>query len=446
MDRIRSNGGSDGARTRDLRRDRPTIFLIDLSSVPTFIGPDGAGLQADVGTISTPTTTIHEEKCPAAGGTTRQAPQQEFLHERTYAPPPVDVSALRRALDQASTPPDVLELENKLDAAERYMRDSGLYTADEIRPINETRMFARWKLGRLLTEVDRGAGPGRGKEGGRRPSFKEYIKTIGLAETAAKEAQRIGTLPELELEKAFSAAHKQDDFLTYTDLIKHARPYWYKASRQKRHAVIVANAAAVAGDIGPFPLIYADPPWQFKIYSEKGLERTPDQHYPTLTDDEIKDFRVGGKRVRDLAHRDAALLMWCTSSNLERALGILDAWGFTFKSSAVWVKLGPEGKPISGLGFVFRNMHEILLYGTRGNMPGPQYQPPSVFMYPRGDHSAKPPEIRTEIEKMYPDFDAKTRAELFSRECAAGWTSYGFEAGAEAAPAKPSNSNYAEDN
>jgi hypothetical protein len=45
-------------------------------------------------------------------------------------------------------------------------------------------------------------------------------------------------------------------------------------------------------------------------------------------------------------------------------------------------------------------------------MPGPQYQPPSVFHYPRGVHSAKPPEIRTAIEKMYPAFDAHTRLEL----------------------------------
>jgi N6-adenosine-specific RNA methylase IME4 len=75
-----------------------------------------------------------------------------------------------------------------------------------------------------------------------------------------------------------------------------------------------------------------------------------------------------------------------------------------------------------------------LLYGTskRGNMPAPQYQPPSVFLYPRGEHSAKPPEIRIEIEKMYPDFDAATRCELFYRKADGeidGWTTYGFEAG-----------------
>jgi N6-adenosine-specific RNA methylase IME4 len=161
------------------------------------------------------------------------------------------------------------------------------------------------------------------------------------------------------------------------------------------------------------------------------LERTPDQHYPTLSLDEIKAYRVADKPIRKIAYRDAALLLWCTSSNLHLALDVMAAWDFEFKSSAVWVKAAtPDGAALGrfGLGLVFRNMHEILLYGTRGNMPGPQYQPPSVFFYPRGEHSAKPAEIRTEIEKMYPDFDERTRLELFAREQCPGWSRYGFEA------------------
>jgi N6-adenosine-specific RNA methylase IME4 len=128
--------------------------------------------------------------------------------------------------------------------------------------------------------------------------------------------------------------------------------------------------------------------------------------------------------VPELATPDAALLLWCTSSNLERALVIMREWGFEFKTSAVW------GKDKPGLGLVFRVMHEVLLYGTRGKMPGPQYQPPSLFVYPRGRHSAKPPEIRGLIERMYPDFDERTRLELFARETTKGWTCHGFEAAA----------------
>ena len=71
-----------------------------------------------------------------------------------------------------------------------------------------------------------------------------------------------------------------------------------------------------------------------------------------------------------------------------RAREIMKAWGFDYKTQLVWDKGSP------GLGLVFRNEHEVLLYGTKGDMPGPQYQPRSVQHYPKGDHSAKPPEIR----------------------------------------------------
>ena len=75
-------------------------------------------------------------------------------------------------------------------------------------------------------------------------------------------------------------------------LIDVARPYWYKANRRRRHRAIKAAAAQAVVEelIGPFPLIYADPPSKFDTYSEKGLERTPDRHYPTLSFDELAAF------------------------------------------------------------------------------------------------------------------------------------------------------------
>jgi N6-adenosine-specific RNA methylase IME4 len=298
------------------------------------------------------------------------------------------------------------------------MRESGLYTEDEIRPINELRMRARWKLGQLLAKIERNHGPGRGKKISRtEKSFMTYISDLGLDKSRALEAQRIGHLPEKELEKALAAAHKADRLSTVSDLIISARPWWYKASREKKHKIIHATAATISRPAapGPFPLLYPDPPWKFATFSEKGLERTPDQKYPTLTDEEIINYKVFGKTVPEIAHRDAALLMWCTSSNIHRALSIMDAWGFSYKSQAIWAHTRKDGALWPGMGLVFRNIHDVLLYGTRGNMPGPQYQPPSVFLLPRGEHSAKPPEFRQEIERMYPDFDATTRLEMFAR-------------------------------
>jgi N6-adenosine-specific RNA methylase IME4 len=197
--------------------------------------------------------------------------------------------------------------------------------------------------------------------------------------------------------------------------------------RRNRHRNIFGAARLKLEHFGPFPLIYADPPWKWDHFgqkgneNEKGKDRTPDQHYPTLTYDNIKNFEIDGKSIKQLAHKDSVLFLWCTSANLVQALEVMAAWDFEYKTHAVWVK------DRSGLGLVFRNKHELLLYGTRGRMPGPLHQPPSVFPYPRGKHSAKPPEVRTTIEKMYPVLDETTRLELFARGRIEGWSCYGLE-------------------
>jgi hypothetical protein len=94
----------------------------------------------------------------------------------------------------------------ELDLAEQYMNDSGLYTADQIRNVNELRMRARWKLGRLLANFARAAGPGRGKKMGQGdPSFSSALASLELDNNTAKRAQRIGALPAPEFDKALAA-------------------------------------------------------------------------------------------------------------------------------------------------------------------------------------------------------------------------------------------------
>lgn len=344
------------------------------------------------------------------------------------------VSELMRRLEAATKPEDIKQVDAGLEAIETYMAESGMFEIESIMPVNHARMTARWKLGQALAKVERSAGPGRGRKGEKNQGgLESLLGRLGFSHDTATRLQRLGALPDAELASAKAAAakeeHPEDRLLQFGALIKLARPWWYKESREGKHRKIKAAASAGSSIFrrGPFPLLYADPPWKFEIYSPKGLERTPDQHYPTLTDEEIAGFTVKGWTVDQLAHRDAALLLWCTSSNILRAAKVMEAWGFEYKTQAVWDKMK------TGLGLVFRNQHEVLLYGTRGKMPGPQYQPPSVFRYPRGRHSAKPPEIRREIEKMYPAFDEETRVELFAREQNEGWTSYGYEAVAQAA-------------
>lgn len=343
--------------------------------------------------------------------------------------PPANLKTLGRALAKAKTPEQVLNFERLISAYEAYMRRAG-FSQGDLHEINENRMRARWKLGQMLAAMSHKPGrPKRGEKGTGRTLFRELLKQLKLERPRAIEAQRISCLPRLELEKIFQSARAIGELVTITWLVDDARPYWYKASRQQKHKDIARGATKQTETIKPFPLVYADPAWKFSVYSEKGLERTPDQHYPTMTDAEIVEY------MKPFLGDPCAVLMWCTSSNLDRALWVFDQCDIEFKSSAVWVKTKEDGSPRGGLGLIFRNQHEILLYGTsmRGSMPGPQYQPPSVFSYPRGRHSAKPPEIRSEIEKMYPDFDESSRCELFARESLPGWSCFGNEANARAA-------------
>jgi N6-adenosine-specific RNA methylase IME4 len=341
------------------------------------------------------------------------------------------INSLRRSLANASQPENAINVSAAAAGIEEMMERSGLYQIDQMRPVRELFLDSRWVLGGMLRKMLRRP---RGENARKTKSptgasFKDELTRLNLNKNIATDCQRISTLPIKEKAAAYANAEQQKVLPTIELLIDVARPWWYRESRKTKHKNIAATAedSKTLLNIGPFPLIYADPPWKFEIYSEKGLERTPDQHYPTLTDQEIIDFQINGMPLADLIHEDAALLLWCTSSNIHRALAIMQAWGFEYKSHAVWVKTKDDGTPISGLGLVFRNMHELLLYGTKGNMPGPQYQPPSVWLLRRGEHSAKPSEIRAEIEKMYPDFDEMTRLELFARETVSGWTCYGFE-------------------
>lgn len=350
----------------------------------------------------------------------------------------VKVASFRRQIAKARDVASVAKICIAIDILEDAMKKAG-YATDlaNIRPANEARFEARWKLGQLLAKVERDRPGPRRRDSSRAenqlPKKANVLKDIGLDKTRASEAERIGAIPsESLLRKAFAEAEKNNVLNTVKGLLDFARPYWHQAKRKATHKRIRSEAAAVNAEapdkFGPFPLIYADPPWIFETHTPDMTHRMPDDHYPTMTDAEIIDFTMFGKTVRDIAAKDAALFMWCTSSNLVRALEVLDGWGFEYKTQAVWDKCK------IGLGLIFRNQHEVLLYGSRGNPPKPVQLFSSVMRFPRTKHSVKPSEVRDMLEKMYPFFEEQTRIELFARGIKGnGWTNVGYEAKANAA-------------
>lgn len=118
--------------------------------------------------------------------------------------------------------------------------------------------------------------------------------------------------------------------------------------------------------------------------------------------------------------KNAVLYLWATAPKLLEALKVMEAWGFEYKTQAVW------DKEVIGMGFWFRGQHEILLVGVKGNFspPSPSYRLPSVFREKRGKHSKKPNAIRDHIRAWTGNFN---RLELFCRERTAGWDVWGNE-------------------
>jgi N6-adenosine-specific RNA methylase IME4 len=173
-------------------------------------------------------------------------------------------------------------------------------------------------------------------------------------------------------------------------------------------------SASLGGRV--YGVLYADPPWQFNPYSNQtGMDRAADNHYPTMPWEAIRDLAVP-------AASDCALFMWVTSPLLLRGVrDVMGGWGFEYKSCLVWVK------DKIGTGYWLRNQHELLLIGTRGDIPAPVQgdQYPSVISAPVTKHSAKPPEFAGLIEKMFPGVPS---LEMFARAQRPGWDAWGNEA------------------
>jgi len=160
----------------------------------------------------------------------------------------------------------------------------------------------------------------------------------------------------------------------------------------------------------PFTVIYADPPWDIQQQGARGAS----VHYGLMSLDRIKAMPVA-----DLAGPDATLLLWVTNSALPAGLAVMKAWGFEYKTNAIWDKY------YMGLGNYFRNNHEVLLHGVRGKAPFKFRGQRSTFMFPRQEHSRKPAEMIALIERVLP---GERYLELFARErpnSRADWSIWG---------------------
>lgn len=201
----------------------------------------------------------------------------------------------------------------------------------------------------------------------------------------------------------------------------------------RKEAAALARGRVAAGNRrapvpvpeGQFATIVADPPWRYGNTSTRGAA---EDHYKTLSIEELCDLDVDGQTVDERAADQSHLYLWATAGHLPEAFNVMEAWGFTYKTYIVWVK------PQMGMGNYFRISTELVLFGVKGGLRTSDRGLMNYFEARRSKHSAKPEKFVTDIVLKaspgpYLELFARCRrdSELACNctRCEYGWTVWG---------------------
>lgn len=325
-----------------------------------------------------------------------------------------------KALAEAKSVDEVKELRDQSEAMRAYARQANNKQLEV--DAAEIRLRAERRLGELIRAQKETVGlrgpqhhKGGGSKGSRREPLPDAPPTLaeaGIDKKLSSRAQKLAAVPEPEFEGMLGdwreRVSSENERVT-TNLLRRGEREQRNASKQAREM-----------PEGQYEVLYADPPWRYE--HSKTDSRDLENQYPTLSIDDLCALPVDG-----LAAPDAVLFLWTTSPKIEESLRVLNAWGFTYRTCAVW------DKERVGMGYYYRQQHELLLVGTRGQpgTPEPGARPPSVLRERRPQrHSEKPATVAEQIETMYPN---SRRIELFARTAREGWDAWGNESDTEAA-------------
>ena len=171
-----------------------------------------------------------------------------------------------------------------------------------------------------------------------------------------------------------------------------------------------------------YNIIYADPPWTFKVWSEKGKGRSAEKHYITMNKNDIQSLPI-----KFISEKNAVLFLWVTFPCIEEGLELIKAWGFTYKTCAfTWVKQNKKNNSLFwGMGYYTRSNAEICLLATKGKpLERLSHKVHSVILSPIEEHSKKPAIVRDKIVELFGNLP---RIELFARQQVDGWDCWGNE-------------------
>lgn len=316
-----------------------------------------------------------------------------------------NVQGARDLLAGATELPDIKKIRDKASALQQFARsaDIGL-EAQNFAAI--LKIEAERKAGELL----KGFGKKKNQHAGNiaLPALAE----LGISKMKSSRWQRMAEVSDEHLTELIDKCNAGNREVTSAAVLKLAQ----KTIVRKPQPVLESDSAGVVNSLDTliesgqrFSTIYADPPWQ---YDNQATRASTDMHYTTMS---VAD--IAALPVDLLADESAILFLWTTNGFLFESQKVIDAWGFEFKSSMVWIK------PEMGIGNYVRNSHEFLLIATRGGaMPtDARKKQQSWVSASRGKHSAKPGAFRRIVESLgYPN-----RLELFGRSKAEGWVVFG---------------------
>lgn len=172
-----------------------------------------------------------------------------------------------------------------------------------------------------------------------------------------------------------------------------------------------------------YNIIYADPPWQYKVWSDKGKGRSAESHYNTMSIEDIINMK---DVINSIAEDDCVLFIWITYPCLKEALKVIEQWGFTYKTCAfTWVKKNKKTDSwFWGMGYWTRANSELCLIATKGKVKRLSAKVHQIIDTPIEEHSKKPAIVRKKIVELIGD---KPKIELFARQCVDNWDCWGNE-------------------
>ena len=172
-----------------------------------------------------------------------------------------------------------------------------------------------------------------------------------------------------------------------------------------------------------YQIIYADPPWQYKVWSRKSNSRSAESHYRTMNIEDIINLKGF---INEISDENCILFIWVTYPCLKEGLKVIEQWGFQYKTCGfTWVKKNKKSNSwFWGMGYWTRANSELCLIATKGKIKRISKKVHQIIDTPIEEHSRKPAIVRDKIIELVGDL---SKIELFAREKVPGWDAWGNE-------------------